>query len=87
MSVTPDDYGPGRAHEIMGECPHCRLPVYRADGRELLALPPGTERAFFHDGCAYRAKVKYWSDRVQTAVRELRTLHCEVRLEIHIPVS
>ena len=85
--VPEFEYDPGRSHEIMGECQHCHLPVYRADERELLSLPPGTERAYYHGGCAYRAKVKYWSDRAQIAARELRSLRCEVRFELHIPVS
>lgn len=80
-------YDPGGQYQILGECPHCRLPIYVRDDRESISLPPGTAHALYHAGCAYRRKVRYWQDRAQECVRELRKLHVEVLFELRIPVS
>lgn len=72
--------------EILGECHHCRLPVYQSDPRRLLGLPPGSVPFFYHAGCAMSAEGAYWEGQVKKDIDRLRGCGYVVELKLIRPV-
>lgn len=71
--------------EIVAECPHCRLPVYKSDSQERYVSPVTHDMGTYHSGCAWRVKVRVLADRIKHDVGELREMGCTVTLNIIIP--
>lgn len=86
MNPPRPEIVPHHPEDIVGECPHCRLPIYRADDKTEITLVHWQGKQLYHSGCAWRAEVKYHTDRLQHHVRELRRLQCTVTVQLTIPV-
>lgn len=85
--MAPDIHAVTQPPAILGECRHCRLPVYETDAWERIADWPWDGRDLYHFGCAWRVQVRYHQEQLQAAVSKLRVLGCTVKLEIVTPVS
>lgn len=75
-----------RDEAILGECPHCRLPIYENDPHRNLPLPPGNPPRLFHAGCAMSAEGLFWEETVKSACQRLRGCGYVVELKIIRPM-
>lgn len=77
----------GTPTPIVGECAHCRLPIYENEPSERIPDWPWNNRDLYHSGCAWRVQVRYHQEQLAVATQRLRVLGCIIKLEIHTPVS
>lgn len=87
MSLSDRLKRSGEPTPIVGECPHCRLPIYSTDSSEKITDWPWDGRELYHSGCAWRAQVRYHQNQLHASVQKLRVLGCKVTMEIVTPVS
>lgn len=71
---------------IDGECPRCRLPVYRSDPRRWSRPPWDSTTRIWHSGCAIAAEGEFWEKQVESDVQRLRGCGYVVQLQIVRPV-
>lgn len=85
MDTVPQQPASSPDETILGECAHCRLPVYASDHGERISAHPWDARDLYHPACAWRVQVRYWEQILDKAVLELRTLQCHVTCSISRP--
>jgi hypothetical protein len=71
-----------RGEAILGECPHCHLPIYQSDPRRNESIPPGSHSLLYHTGCALTVVGLFWEEQVTKDVQRLRG--CGYVVELHI---
>ncbi len=71
-----------RGEPIVGECPHCRLPIYVSDPRRMGRPPWDTGSKLYHAGCAMAAEGIFYEKAVTGYVERLRGCGyvCELRI-------
>lgn len=77
---------PHLGENILGECPHCRLPIYQSDPRRMLSCPPGSPPELHHAGCSMSREGDFYERQLAGDVDRLRGCGYVIELTLVRPV-